>query len=112
MEKAGITIPLVVAEDGQDAIDYLNEFRKGPHLSGRARTIVIVLDLRMPRLDGWGVIEWIRSQPEISEMQVVVLSVSERAADRERAKSLGVIKYCVKPVEPRDLVEMLQGPAR
>lgn len=57
----------------------------------------VVLDLKMPRMDGFETLEWIRRQPNFQDLPVVVLSSSGMEIDRTRAEKLGATEYLVKP---------------
>jgi CheY-like chemotaxis protein len=64
---------------------------------------VIFLDLKMPVMNGFEVLEWIDTQPWAGQVPVAVLSGSERQDDRDRAKGLGAREYFVKPLLPLEL---------
>jgi CheY-like chemotaxis protein len=105
-KAAGITHPLRVVRDGQEAIDYLageGEF------SDRARhplPCLILLDLKLPRKDGFEVLEWVRQHPQARQLPVIVLTSSAREADVERACLLGANSFLVKPSELQERVEL------
>jgi CheY-like chemotaxis protein len=63
----------------------------------------IFLDLKMPVMNGFEVLEWIRAQPFPSEMQVIILSGSEHQNDKDRAARLGATDYLIKPIKSDDL---------
>jgi len=93
-------------QDGQEAIDYLS----GEGVYGnRAEYPVpdlLLLDLKMPRLDGFAVLTWLRRRPNFAALPVVVLSSSQFPADVQRACGLGAADYHVKPGNPQKLVEL------
>ena len=66
------------------------------------------LDLKMPFVNGFEVLEWLRVQPAIADLSVVVLTSSSEERDRRRAEQLGVKGYMVKPPSPQLLLELLQ----
>jgi DNA-binding response OmpR family regulator len=68
---------------------------------------VLLLDLMMPVLDGWGVLE--RLEEEGSEMPVIVVSASDSAANIQRATELGATGYVTKPFNLRGLTDMIRG---
>lgn len=107
-QKASLNIPLQVARDGQEAIDYLN--REGP-FSDRDQfpaPALMLLDLKMPRRNGFEVLEWLRSQPDWKKLIVVVLTSSNLAADVNRAYELGTNSYLVKPGDFERLIELVR----
>ena len=102
LEKAGLSDALVVARDGQEAIDYLSGNGR-QHLPG-----LLLLDLKMPRLDGFDVLKWLSTRPDLSDLPVVVLSSSCHEADREQARKLGARDYKVKPSDFPKLVGLVR----
>jgi len=98
-----------VAPDGEEAVRRLS--REGPR-EDRSRCPYpshVVLDLKLPRKSGLEVLEWIRGQPELRSLRVVVLTSSKQPTDIERVHRAGVDRYCVKPVRFTDLVECVRG---
>lgn len=92
--KADITLPIDRVSDGEKAIEHL----KPLVAKGDVKEIgLVVVDLKMPRMDGFQVLNWIRSQPPLSALNVIVCSSSDLADDREKAKELGAKGYLVKP---------------
>ncbi|WNG33200.1 response regulator [Archangium violaceum] len=90
---AGFTV--VTATDGLDALKKARELR--PH--------AIVLDIHLPRLDGWSVLSTLKSEPDLARIPVIIISVEEQ---RARGFSLGACEYLVKPIEPEHLVEVVR----
>jgi DNA-binding response OmpR family regulator len=108
LEKADIANFLQVAEDGEQAIEYLSG--KG-EFSDRARhplPALVLLDLKLPRVMGMDVLKWIRDQPELDLMVVIVLASSQQRSDIQMACSLGANSYLVKPTNPLDLNELME----
>ncbi len=96
-QRAGFVEPMRLAVDGADAIAYLHgDGRYGDRHQFPLPTTVL-LDLNMPRKNGFEVLEWIRLQPELRRLRVYILSASSRAQDIERAYDLGANSYLVKP---------------
>jgi len=96
-ERAGFVRPLQVACDGEEAIAYLKG--EGPYCDRNKFPLptVMLLDLNMPKKNGFEVLEWIRQQPALKRLHVYVMSASSRAEDIERAYDLGANSYLVKP---------------
>jgi len=96
-ERAGFVQPLRFARDGDEAIAYL----RGDGLYHDRKKFplptAVLLDLNMPRKDGFEVIDWIRQQPTLRRLRVYILSASSRPQDIERAYDLGANSYLVKP---------------
>jgi CheY-like chemotaxis protein len=107
-QKAGLRNALKVVRDGEQAIDYLSG--KGNY-SQRDRfplPFLLLLDLKMPGTDGFEVLQWVRSEPSLKRLLVVVLTSSNLQADVDRAYESGANSYLVKPVEFDEMVNMIQ----
>ncbi len=103
--NAGLTQALRVARDGQEAIDYL---RGAGDFADRTRhplPWLVLLDLKLPRKDGFEVLRWIREQPQLNLLTVIVLTSSPRQDEIDRCYSLGANSFVVKPSELRDRLE-------
>jgi DNA-binding response OmpR family regulator len=91
-EQACISLPLQVAADGQMAIDYLSGL-KFP------LPCLVLLDLKLPRKSGFEVLEWLRAQPLLRRIVVIVLTSADHELDIIRAFELGANSYVVKPMD-------------
>ncbi len=106
--NARIANPLIEVRDGQAAIQYLSG--EGDY-ADRARypiPFLILLDLRLPKLSGFEVIAWMRDQPQLANLIVVVLTASDHVPDVTKARDLGANSYLVKPGTFQELVEMVK----
>ncbi len=102
--KANVVNPLATAEDGEQAIALLKTFL--PDASGATKPpvpLVVFLDLKLPRLSGFGVLEWIRGQRALDAVPVAILSSSAEPRDVTRAYALGAQSYLVKHPSPQDM---------
>ncbi|EEF58042.1 response regulator [Pedosphaera parvula] len=70
---------------------------------------LVLLDLKMPRMNGMEVLAWIRSQPALKHLVVIVFTASNQASEVNRAYEMGANSYLVKPVELELLVEIVKG---
>jgi len=106
--NARIANHLVEVRDGQAAIQYLSG--EGPYADRTRYPIpfLILLDLRLPKLSGFEVLAWIREQPELVDLIIVVLTGSDRVPDVSKAHELGANSYLVKPGTFDELVEMVK----
>jgi len=92
-----VDFPLQIATDGEQALDYL---RGEGVFSDRAEhplPALVFLDLKLPYVHGFEVLAWIRAQPALATLPVLVLTSSPEVRDRERALALGAKDYLVKP---------------
>lgn len=87
LRKSGLKGSIIEIEDGEKAIKYLQS---------ESRPDFVLLDLKMPLVSGFEVLEWINGQPTVKSVPVVVLSSSPIPEDIERAKKLGAREYVVK----------------
>ena len=98
LRDANLANPVVHVEDGVEAMDYL--YRRG-QFAGRAdgTPAVLLLDIKMPRMDGLEVLKALRDDPQFNAMPVVILSSSREESDLARSWNMGVNAYVVKPVD-------------
>ncbi len=105
LKGAGITAPMQVLTDGQQASDYLAGAGRGARVGGPA-PLVVFLDLKLPYCTGFEVLEAMRRQGTLENTQVVILTSSPEERDRRRARELGASAYLVKPPTPGMLKEL------
>ncbi|MFG3448311.1 MULTISPECIES: response regulator [unclassified Stenotrophomonas] len=98
LKEARLANPIVHVEDGVEAMDYL--LRRGAFANrDEGLPAVLLLDIKMPRMDGLEVLRQIRSAEELKRLPVVILSSSREESDLARSWDLGVNAYVVKPVD-------------
>lgn len=101
-KKAGVINPIHIARDGQEAIEYLNGEGKYAHRDEYPLPELILMDLKMPRVDGYQVLQWLRQQPGIAEIPVIVLTSTEQIREINYAYTLGANSFLVKPGDFND----------
>src|SRR5208283_5372818 len=108
MEKEGVMNRLLVAKDGQAAIDYLQG--EGPFANREKFPLpgLILLDLKLPFVMGLDVLKWIREQSKSTSI-VLILSSSPDEEDVASAYRLGANAYLVKPAEPSQLAVIVRS---
>jgi CheY-like chemotaxis protein len=98
LKEANLANEVVVANDGEQALDYL--FRRGKHAGRKAgQPGVILLDLKMPKVDGHEVLRQIRADAELRLIPIVVLTSSREEKDLYESYDHGANSYVVKPVD-------------
>ena len=107
--KAGIGNPIRHVEDGEMAIAYLAGQEPFADRDQSPYPTVILLDLKLPRRSGFEVLEWLRAQPGLRRLPVVVLTSSGQTEDVNRAYDLGANSYLVKPATAAALQEMVRS---
>jgi CheY-like chemotaxis protein len=108
-QKAQLLNPVRVVSDGQEAISYLRGDGQYADREHFPLPTLVLLDLKMPRMGGFDVISWVRQQPGLKRLPLVVLTSSKDGPDINRAYELGANTYLVKPVEFDGLVEMMKN---
>ncbi|RMF44325.1 MAG: response regulator [Planctomycetota bacterium] len=109
MSKARIANPCRILSDGEQAIHYLAGHPPYSDRNSNPIPILMLLDLKLPRKSGFDVIEWVRAQPVLRRLPIIVLTSSAESPDISRAYDLGANSYLVKPVGNDALVDMLQN---
>lgn len=104
LKAAGIPNPVMGCGDGEEAITFLESARFGGQ-----RPCLVFLDLKMPRMNGFEFLAWIRGHEEFADLKIVMLSSSDLPEDRERAMALGAHDYLVKFPPPQALATMIAG---
>lgn len=109
LKRAGVQNPLFVVRDGQQAISYLEGM--GEHADRERHPLpeIFFLDLRMPVTNGFAVLEWLQTRPEIrSKLLIVVLTQFGDTLSVLRAYALGAHSFLHKPFKQADLVNLIE----
>lgn len=93
----GVRIEVESVADGEEALDYVH---KRGAFEGRPAPHLILLDLKMPKVDGFQVLQEIKTHPDLKTIPVVVLSSSDRQQDVDAAYRAGSNSYVIKPAHP------------
>jgi DNA-binding NarL/FixJ family response regulator len=108
MKKVGVTNPVQVVNDGQQAIDYLQGAGKFSDRETFPFPCLMLMDLKLPYVMGLDVLRWIRTQPR-GPLMVVVLTASAEEADVGEAYRLGANAFLTKPSEASKLEDMVKA---
>ncbi|MCG5060603.1 MAG: response regulator [Limnoraphis sp. WC205] len=106
--QANLTNALHIVKDGDQAIDYLIGNNEYANRDLYPIPVLILLDLKLPRLSGLEVLEWIKKHPSLRRIPVVVLTSSKENIDVNRAYDIGANSYLVKPVKFETLTQMIE----
>ena len=99
--------PVDVARNGEEALDYL--FRRGRYQARSTEDpAVVLLDLKMPKVDGLEVLQALKAHPHLKRLPVVMLTSSREEQDVVRSYQLGVNAYVVKPVSFHEFMEAVR----
>lgn len=99
---------LYLVEDGEELLDFLYQRGKYAQHPPFPTPALILLDLRMPKKDGYEVLQEIKANPELKKIPVVVLTTSTSESDISRSYDLGACSYLTKPDTFEQLVELIQ----
>ena len=96
-------IPVQLAADGEEALDLLFDRRK-PDSEESGAPFLVLLDLKMPKVDGHEVLRQIRASDKLNKLRVVILTSSDQKADQDLSRELGSDAYLLKPPSIFDLI--------
>lgn len=108
VQKAALDYPLQVVGDGEAAIAYLSGVGGYADRTHYPLPRLVLLDLKLPRKSGHEVLEWLRGQPQLRRLPVVVLTTSREISDINRAYDQHVNSYLVKPFSFDGLMDMVR----
>src|SRR6185312_12846130 len=104
LKKSGLELPVQIVTDGKQALDYLSGAGHYADRSQFPRPTWVFLDLKLPYVNGFEVLEWIRSDSANRHLDVIILTSSPEERDKETAESLGAKAYLVKPPTVQSLL--------
>jgi len=106
-KRAGLPVTLHFVRDGQEVLDYLQGAEPFADRIRHPLPQLVLLDLNMPRVDGYEVLKRVRRQPDLNGLQIVIFSGSDQPKDIERALGLGANSYLVKPHSMEELTAVV-----
>nr|MBD3621885.1 response regulator [Sunxiuqinia sp.] len=108
LKKNNLTNNVLVVHDGEEALDFV--FARGAFANRQnsARPKIILLDLKLPKIDGLEVLKQIKSSPQNRVIPVIMLTSSKEESDLVKSYELGVNSYIVKPVDFDKFVEAIR----
>jgi CheY-like chemotaxis protein len=110
LRRAGIENPVTVAQDGKEAIDYLRGSGKYADREANPLPLLALVETRLPRLDGFEVIRWIREHDSLREMPVIGMTGARRDVKAaQRAFDLGANFWIEKPLGYGELVSLIKS---
>ena len=108
LDRAGFLNPVFPVRDGREIVQYLEGSGEFSQRDKHPLPGLVLLDLKMPVMDGLDVLAWLRAHPQFETLPVVVLTSSQREDDIKKTRELGVFDYRVKPHAFEDLVSLLK----
>ncbi|HHN65438.1 MAG TPA: response regulator [Nitrospirae bacterium] len=107
-QQCGVVNPLRFVTDGEQAVAYLKGTGEFGDRKKNPLPVLILLDLKMPRMNGFEFLRWLRNEPDLKKIIVVILTSSSESPDINRAYELGANSYLVKPVRFEDLIRIVK----
>jgi len=107
IERTGLPVSIQHVQDGEELMEYFQGKGKFSNRTRHPLPFLVLLDLKMPKKDGFDVLAWIRSQSHLKRLPVIIFSSSRQINDVNRAYDLGANSYLTKPSEFAELTEIL-----
>ena len=107
LRRAGITNQIIHLRDGKETLDYL--FKRGDK-KGRENnvSILLLLDIKMPKIDGIEVLRQMKTDPELRKVLVIVITTTDDPREVERCHSLGCSHYITKPIDYKKFIDAIR----
>ncbi|MFV1952029.1 MAG: response regulator [Nitrospinota bacterium] len=109
LEENGVVHEIYVVEDGQEALDYL--YQKGEYIDKKKspRPGLILLDIKLPKVDGMEVLRQLKSDPDLKSIPVILLTTSSRDEEIAEGYLCGANSYVTKPVNLDEFIEKIRN---
>jgi len=98
LQRSGVPVQLLVAENGKEAVDLARD--KQPSL--------ILMDMQMPVMDGWTAVSRLKEDERTRDIPVIALTAHAGNEDAERARNIGCVAHCTKPIDPDGLMKLVR----
>ena len=98
LQRGGGQTQLLIAENGQEAVDLARD--RLPKL--------ILMDMQMPVMDGWTAVSLLKEDGRTKDIPVIALTAQARPEDTVRMREIGCVAHCTKPVDPDELLKLIQ----
>jgi CheY-like chemotaxis protein len=98
---------IMQVHDGDEAITYLKGEDKFADRNAFPMPSVLFLDLRMPKVNGFEVLRWIKTQPQLKELLIIILTHHHEVRNVNEAYTLGAHSFLIKPLSPRELTNLI-----
>lgn len=98
---------IIVAEDGEEALDYL--YKRGKFINEKSNPAIILLDMKMPKMNGIEVLKIIRNDRQFSAIPIIILTSSREERDLVESYKYGANSYVVKPVDITQFINAIKS---
>lgn len=107
LKRAGIKNKLVHLKDGEETLDFLLKRGEGPHLQDDY-SYLLLLDIRMPKVDGTEVLQQMKNDKVLRKIPVVILTTTDDPREVNNLHSLGCSNYIVKPIDYENFIKVIR----
>lgn len=108
LARAGIANDMLLFHDGQQILDFLLQQGQGPHRTSGV-PYVLLLDIRMPKVDGVQVLREIKNHEELCKLPVIMITTTDDPREVEHCHSLGCSNYITKPIDYDNFVQAVRS---
>jgi CheY-like chemotaxis protein len=108
LKKAGVKNPVLTVQDGDEVVAYLKGEGRFAERNKFPFPSVLLLDLKMPRMGGFQVMEWLRTQEIFKNLLIIVLTGCHELREVQKAYSLGAHSFLIKPCNPDDIKNLVR----
>ena len=106
LKRAGITNEQLVFRDGQETLDFM--YRRGGRQRAHGTPYLLLLDIKMPKVDGNEVLGQLKADPELKKIPVIMVTTTDDPREVDRCHSLGCSNYVTKPANSEQFVEAIR----
>jgi CheY-like chemotaxis protein len=107
LKRSGISNQILHFKNGQEVLDFLFRKGNGPHRKSGA-SYLLLLDIRMPKVDGIEVLERVKADDELCKMPVVMITTTDDPQEVDRCHRLGCNNYIIKPLDYNKFVQIIK----
>jgi len=107
LKRAGLANPIITFKDGRETLDFLTCKGEGPHRERGAQNLLL-LDIRMPKVDGIDVLRQLKKDEELRKMPVIIITTTDDPREVDQCYKLGCSSYITKPVDYEKFVEVIK----
>jgi CheY-like chemotaxis protein len=108
LRRSGITNPIIHFKDGQEVLDFLFKIQKSNPSHKKPNSYLLLLDIRMPKMDGIKVLQRVKKDPELKKIPIIMLSTTDDPLDIGQCHYFGCSSYIIKPIKYDKFVEAIR----
>jgi CheY-like chemotaxis protein len=108
LRRSGIANPIIHFKDGLEVLDFLFKKQKSNPAHEKPNSYLLLLDIRMPKMDGMEVMQQVKKDPELKKIPIIILSTTDDPIDIGQCHYFGCSSYIVKPIKYEKFVEAIR----